>query len=261
MSKIDFKKVARLKGKSKLFFSLIVIAGTMQHTQAVASSHIMLENPFLNETKKNQQQIKGKILDGTGKPISGVSIAVKGTSKGTQSDASGNFSLDAKSGDVLVISSIGYKTKEVTVSGATISVELEEDQSQLDEVVVVGYGTQKMKEVTSSVAHVSADQFRQSGARNPLDLIQGKVAGLQVSRSGSNPNSGVATQLRGAISVTGSASPLFVIDGIPGGNPDLLQQDDIESIDVLKDGSGAAIYGTSANAGVILITTKRGEAW
>lgn len=192
------------------------------------------------------------MLDSNGKPIAGVTITVKGTSKSTQSDASGNFTLDAKSGQVLVATSIGYKTKEAFVEGSSVSIQLEADQSQLDEVVVVGYGTQRLKEVTSSVAHVSADQFRQSGARNPLDLIQGKVAGLQVSRGGSNPNSGVATQLRGAISVTGSASPLFVIDGIPGGNPDLLQQDDIESVDVLKDGSGAAIYGTSANAGVEL---------
>ncbi|WP_333621818.1 SusC/RagA family TonB-linked outer membrane protein [Sphingobacterium multivorum] len=259
MSKIDLKTVVRLKGESKLFLSLIFIAGAMQHAQATDSSQRMLSNSFLTESKKPQQQVKGKVLNANGKPISSVNITIKGTSKGTQSDASGNFSLDAKQGDVLVVSSIGYKAKEVTVSGETISVQLEEDQSQLEEVVVVGYGTQKIREVTSSVAHVSADQFRQSGARNPLDLIQGKVAGLQVSRSGSNPNSGVATQLRGAISVTGSASPLFVIDGIPGGNPDLLQQDDIESIDVLKDGSGAAIYGTSANAGVILITTKRGK--
>ena len=145
------------------------------------------------------------------------------------------------------------------MSGGQVTVNLVPDQEAIDAVVVVGYGTQKLREVTSSVAHVDAEQFRQSGARNPLDLIQGKVAGLQVSRSGSNPNSGVATQIRGAISVTGSASPLFVIDGIPGGNPDLLQQDDIESVDVLKDGSGAAIYGTSANAGVILITTKKGK--
>ncbi|WP_432709806.1 SusC/RagA family TonB-linked outer membrane protein, partial [Pedobacter sp.] len=128
------------------------------------------------------------------------------------------------------------------------------------EVVSVGYGTLPQKEVTSAVTHIPAEKFRQSGSRNPLDLIQGKVPGLVLTRaSGSNPNSGVDVQLRGAISITGSSSPLFVIDGIPGGNPDLLQQDDIASIDVLKDGSGAAIYGTSANAGVIIITTKKGK--
>ena len=183
----------------------------------------------------------------------------KGTEVAAQTDESGNFSISASNGDVLEITYIGFQQQEINVSGGQVTVNLVPDQEAIDAVVVVGYGTQKLREVTSSVAHVDAEQFRQSGARNPLDLIQGKVAGLQVSRSGSNPNSGVATQIRGAISVTGSASPLFVIDGIPGGNPDLLQQDDIESVDVLKDGSGAAIYGTSANAGVILITTKKGK--
>ncbi|MGJ1409653.1 SusC/RagA family TonB-linked outer membrane protein [Sphingobacterium thalpophilum] len=260
MSKVDVKSFVRLRKKSKLFFSLAVVAGSFQQVSAACGVFVKEgDSTPIKEVSFRQQQLKGKVLDVSGKPIVGVSIAVKGTVKGTQTDIQGNFSIEAESGDVLVVSSVGYKSKEVIVTGVTVTIQLDDDQGQLDEVVVVGYGTQKLKEVTSSVAHVSADQFRQSGARNPLDLIQGKVAGLQVSRSGSNPNSGVATQLRGAISVTGSASPLFVIDGIPGGNPDLLQQDDIESIDVLKDGSGAAIYGTSANAGVILITTKRGK--
>ena len=206
-----------------------------------------------------QETVTGVVKNlNTGEPISGVTVKVKGKESAAQTDESGNFTVNAVVGDVLQVSFIGFKTQEVPVSTAAMTVNLAPNEEEIDAVVVVGYGTQKLKEVTSSVAHVDAEQFRQSGARNPLDLIQGKVAGLQVSRSGSNPNSGVATQIRGAISVTGSASPLYVIDGIPGGNPDLLQQDDIESIDVLKDGSGAAIYGTSANAGVILITTKKG---
>ena len=208
----------------------------------------------------SQETITGIVRDlNTGEAISGATVRVKGTEVAAQTDESGNFSISASNGDVLEITYIGFQQQEINVSGGQVTVNLVPDQEAIDAVVVVGYGTQKLREVTSSVAHVDAEQFRQSGARNPLDLIQGKVAGLQVSRSGSNPNSGVATQIRGAISVTGSASPLFVIDGIPGGNPDLLQQDDIESVDVLKDGSGAAIYGTSANAGVILITTKKGK--
>ncbi len=211
------------------------------------------------EVAQTQETVSGTVKDlNTGEAVAGVTIRVKGKDAVTQTDEGGNFTIAAVVGDVLQVSFIGFKTQEVTVQGPRVQVNLSPNEQEIDAVVVVGYGTQKLKEVTSSVAHVDAEQFRQSGARNPLDLIQGKVAGLQVSRSGSNPNSGVATQIRGAISVTGSASPLFVIDGIPGGNPDLLQQDDIESIDVLKDGSGAAIYGTSANAGVILITTKKG---
>ncbi|PIQ21953.1 MAG: SusC/RagA family TonB-linked outer membrane protein, partial [Cytophagales bacterium CG18_big_fil_WC_8_21_14_2_50_42_9] len=126
-------------------------------------------------------------------------------------------------------------------------------------VVVVGYGTQRREEITAAVANITQEEFNQSGARNPMDLVRGKVAGLDVVRSSSNPNTGVALQIRGITSITGGQAPLVVIDGIPGGNLDLLQQDDIESISVLKDGSAAAIYGTRANGGVILVTTKKGK--
>src|SRR5690625_4903224 len=135
------------------------------------------------------------------------------------------------------------------------------DNLLLDEVVVVGYGTHRRREVTSAITKIGAEEFNQGGVRSPLDLIQGKVAGLTITRTqGNNPNAGTAIQLRGVTVLTGSISPLIVIDGIPGGSLDMLQQDDIESLDVLKDGSAAAIYGTRANRGVILITTKKGRA-
>lgn len=263
MSKIELKTVARLGKQTKLFFSLVVIAGTIHQAAAVTYSDSRISMKRTSKTlNKLQQEIKGRIVDeSTGKPVSGVSIRVKGTTLATQTNAQGDFNIDAKVGAILNISSIGYKPMEVpitTVSGLVVKISAESDQ--LEEVVVVGYGTLKSKEVTSAVAHVDSTQFNQGGARNPLDLIAGKVAGLQVTRTGgANPNSSPAVQLRGVVSVTGSQSPLYVIDGIPGGNMDLLQQDDIESIDVLKDGSGAAIYGSSANAGVILITTKKGK--
>ncbi|UKT62784.1 SusC/RagA family TonB-linked outer membrane protein [Pedobacter mucosus] len=211
-----------------------------------------------------QKAITGTVLDEKKLGLPGVGIKIQGKTGGSVTQENGKFSINVTSPtDILVFSYIGYQSKSVPAgTGATpLVVNLVPSETQkLDEVVVVGYGTLKTKEVTSSVTHVDTAQFRQSGARNPLDLIQGKVAGLNLTRtSGSNPNSGVNVQLRGAVTVTGSSSPLFVIDGIPGGNPDLLQQDDILSVDVLKDGSGAAIYGTSANAGVILITTKKGK--
>src|SRR5690606_8950941 len=130
-----------------------------------------------------------------------------------------------------------------------------------NEVVVIGYGTQKKKEITSAVANVSSEDFVQTGVRSPMELIQGKVAGLNIVRTqGNNPNGPTNIQLRGLTSVKGTTQPLIVIDGIPGGNLDLLQQDDIATFDVLKDGSAAAIYGTRGNAGVILITTKKGKS-
>ena len=221
---------------------------------------------LLNATAWAQnREIYGKITDSkNGDPLVGVTITVAGTSAGATTNQDGifRFSVPA-SAKTLTITYIGYIQKDapITVNGP-INIVLVESTTNLKEVSIVsiGYGTQNKDQVASAVTHVGPEDFREGGARNPLDLIQGKVAGLQITRTGgSNPNSGIAVQLRGAVSVTGSTTPLFVIDGIPGGNLDLLQQDDIASIDVLKDGSGAAIYGSTANAGVIIITTKKGK--
>lgn len=243
-----------------------VLFGLGFNYSGVFAAHINIERSTMLSTKKGVAdiQVQGVVRDETGQPVPGVSVRVKGTSTVVATDANGRFSLTAPATtSVLTFSFIGYDTQEVTVGNRTnITVNLKPNSTNLEtvEVVSVGYGTLDKKEVTSSVTHVDASEFRQSGSRNPLDLIQGKVPGLVLTRtSGSNPNSGVSVQLRGAVTVTGSASPLFVIDGIPDANPDLLQQDDIESIDVLKDGSGAAIYGTRGNAGVIIITTKKGK--
>jgi TonB-linked SusC/RagA family outer membrane protein len=208
--------------------------------------------------------ITGKVTDTPDHtPLPGVSVQVKGTSKGTQTGPDGTYKLEVpQDATALVFTFVGYKkTEAVLGTSGTMNVSLSADITALKDVVVVGYGTQKKSEVTSAITSISSEDFRQSGARNALDLIQGKVAGLQITRlGGTNPNTGVSIQLRGVTSLTGSMEPLVVIDGIPGGNLDLLQQDDIASISVLKDGSAAAIYGTQANGGVILITTKRGKA-
>ena len=212
-----------------------------------------------------QKRITGLVVDEQSKPLPGVGVK-SASNKSTVTDATGKFSIMAAPTEMLSFSYIGYTpvTRAAGSGNAPLSVRLVPDAGQVLEnvtIVGVGYGTLDKREVTSSVAHLDSADFRQSGARSPLDLIQGKVAGLQLTRTGgSNPNSGVNIQLRGVVTTRGSASPLFVIDGIPGANPDLLQQDDIASIDVLKDGSGAAIYGTSANAGVIIITTKKGKS-
>lgn len=223
-----------------------------------------LENSSLYTVTKHQQKtIVGTVSSATDQsPLPGVSVVIKGTNKGTTTDERGRFSIEATPTDILVFSYIGYVSRELTAGNQSqISVSLQDESNNLEEVVVVGYGTQKRKEVTSAVATVKAEDFNAGGSRSPMDLIQGKVAGLTVTRTqGNNPNSSAAIQLRGVTSLSGDRSPLVVIDGIPGGNLDLLQQDDIESFDVLKDGSAAAIYGTRANAGVILITTKKGKA-
>ncbi|MBB6236020.1 TonB-linked SusC/RagA family outer membrane protein [Pedobacter sp. AK013] len=208
-----------------------------------------------------QKIVSGTVLDENNQPIPGVGIKNVTSGKGVVTDVTGKFSIEANVGDVIRISYIGYITQNITIANqTTLNVKLAVSaDTKLDDVVVVGYGTLREKEITSAIAKVDSTKFRQSGSRNPLDLLVGKVAGLQISRNSSNPNSGVGIQLRGVTSVSGTASPLIIIDGIPGGNLDLLQQDDIESFSVLKDGSGAAIYGTRANAGVIIVTTKKGK--
>lgn len=205
----------------------------------------------------------GKVIDQVSQqPISGATVRIKGSELATSTDDAGKFSINAQIGDVLEISYLGFLATELKVgSSKSLQVSLLKDNKNLDEVVVIGYGSIRKGDVTSASSHVKPSEFRQSGARNAMDLLQGKVAGLQISRgSGSNPNSGVSIQIRSSTSIEGSNSPLVVIDGIPGGNLDLLQQEDIESIDVLKDGSAAAIYGTRANGGVVLVTTKKGKS-
>lgn len=207
--------------------------------------------------------ISGKVTDDRDNaPLPGVTVTVKNSTVATQTNEEGTFSLQVPQGsETLVFSFIGYHKKEVRIGNQSqFDVSLESNEEALDEVVVVGYGTMKKKEITSAVTSVKAKDFNPGGTRSPLDLIQGKVAGLVITRTqGNNPNSSAAVQMRGVSSINGTRSPLIVIDGIPGGNLDLVQQDDIESFDVLKDGSAAAIYGTRANAGVILITTKKGN--
>lgn len=223
---------------------------------------------FGGTTSANWRQtaISGTVLDASGEPVAGVTVTVKGGTQAASTDEKGEFSLSAKEGDVLVFMMLGYEQTEQTVSGtAPLSVTMKETADALEEVVVVGYGTQKKTNITSAVSQVDADEMHEGGVRSPMDLIRGKVSGLSVTRPGgnNNPNEDAKIQLRGATTLStagGANQPLVVIDGIPGGNLNLLQQDDIESISVLKDGSAAAIYGTRGNAGVILVTTKKGKS-
>lgn len=226
----------------------------------------VLENNLIVLTlKDNSQQylIKGRITDESGEPLVGVTVTIKGTYRGVVSDYNGEYSIQAdNSQSVLVFSFVSMTTQEIEVGNrSTINVVMKEDVYGLEEVVVVGYGTQKRSEVTASIASVSSDDFISVGTKSAIDLLQGKVSGLVVTRTdGNDPRSSSSIQIRGVSSLSASTEPLIVIDGVPGGNLDLLQQDDIESFDVLKDGSAAAIYGTRGTNGVILITTKKGKS-
>ena len=202
-------------------------------------------------------KVAGKVTDASGMPLIGVSVTVKDTVKGTATDVDGNYALDAQKTDVLVFEFLGYKTQEITVGSQTvINVSLVEDMTAIDQVVVVGYGTMEKKMVTSSVSSVSGDALMPgAGNVSVANALRGKVGSLVISGTDS-ANAGQSLQLRGSASINGGTGPLVVIDGMPGGDIRSVLPEDIKSIDVLKDASAGAIYGSRAAGGVILITTK-----
>jgi len=207
-----------------------------------------------------QNIVTGTVTDENGEGIPGVNLVVKGTSTGTITDFDGNYSIDAEEGSVLVVSYVGYSSQEITVGSSTsISIQLQMDVASLEEIVVTGYGNQRRKEITSAVTTVKESDFNKGLNTSPMGLLQGKVAGLTVSKPGSDPNDGYVLRLRGISTIGANSSPLIVIDGVAGGSMDSVDPNDIASIDVIKDGAAAAIYGTRGSSGVILITTKRGN--
>jgi TonB-linked SusC/RagA family outer membrane protein len=205
--------------------------------------------------------VKGKVTSATEGPLPGVNIVLQGTVQGTMTDAGGNYSISVPGPDaVLVFSFISYTTQSVTVgTQATLDVVLAPAMSTLNEVVVTGYGTQKKREITSSVANVKSDDFNKGNVENPVQLIQGKVAGLEISKPTGDPNGTFDIRLRGLSTIGANLGPLVVIDGVIGASLDNVDPSDIDAISILKDGSAAAIYGTRGSGGVILVTTKKGK--
>ncbi|MDY4845974.1 MAG: TonB-dependent receptor [Parabacteroides sp.] len=209
-----------------------------------------------------QGAIKGKILDENGEPIIGANVIEKGTTNGTITDLDGNYTLTVNNlkNAVLQVSYIGYNTVETPVKGQkTLDVKMASSVVNLGEVVAIGYGTQTRKEITGSVANVSQENFNKGVNRDAADLLQGKVAGLQITSGSGDVTRDSQIRLRGTSTLQNDQGPMIVIDGVPGGDMSTVSPSDIESISVLKDASSAAIYGSRAAGGVILITTKRGS--
>ncbi|MFS8616313.1 MAG: TonB-dependent receptor [Solitalea sp.] len=208
-----------------------------------------------------QTSIRGTITDKeTGAGLPGATVQVKGTTIGTSADENGNYEINSPGDAVLVFSLMGYKSLEVPAGDQTrIDVQLEMDLARLEEVVVVGYGTQQQRDISGSVTNLSSRDFNRGVNRNAVDMLQGKVAGLIVTTGSGDVSSGKTIRLRGTSSLTGSSEPFVVIDGVPGLNMNSVAPQDIESISILKDASAAAIYGSRAASGVILITTKKGK--
>lgn len=221
-----------------------------------------------HESAGIQQQVRkitGVIKDATGEPVIGANVVVKGTTNGTMSDVDGKFELQVPAGAILQVSYIGYVAQEIPVKEqAVLNVLLKEDSEMLDEVVVVGYGVQKKSDVTGSVTSVSKDRLEKIPVTNVLQAVQGAAAGVTITQTSSIPGDAPDALVRGRNSINASSGPYIVVDGVPisktGGSLNDVNPNDIESMEILKDASAVAIYGTNGANGVILITTKRGAS-
>ncbi|RZK99304.1 MAG: hypothetical protein EOO89_31230, partial [Pedobacter sp.] len=208
-----------------------------------------------------QSTIRGKVTDEKGLPLPGAGVAVKNTSASTVTNPNGDFTLTSTTTNpTLVVSFIGYITKEVVANSANVTISLMADSKALGEVVIVGYGQQKKSDVTGAIAGIKGEALLEVPSANPIAALQGRIAGVDISRNSSRPGAGGQIRIRGNRSLSGTSDPLIVLDGVPfGGSVNEINNDDIASIDILKDASSTAIYGFRGSNGVILITTKRGR--
>ena len=213
--------------------------------------------------KGTVRKIEGTVKDTKGEPIIGATVMVKGTATGTITDFDGNFSLDATDGANLEISYVGYQSQQIkAISGKLLAVTLKEDTEILDEVVVVGYGTQRKRDVTTSIASVRASDLKGQPVSSMAEAMAGKMPGVQITQGTGAPGSSLQIKVRGTGTITAGTSPLYVVDGVPLAKDQLntFNMNDVESIEVLKDASSAAIYGSRGSNGVVLITTKKGTS-
>lgn len=261
-NQVDVNRKVSVKVKSKPVSQVLDnllkntdITYTMEGTHIVLTKNAVNAHPVLQQTKN----VTGKVVDGNGEPVIGANVVVKGTTNGTITDLDGNFSVEADSKAVLNVSYIGYLSKEVVVGNQNVlNIVLLEDTKTLDEVVVIGYGTQKKADLTGSVANVSTEKLNTQSNATIGQALQGKIAGVDIVSQGGAPGGSTRIMVRG-IGTLNNASPLYIVDGMYMTGIDHINPNDIASIDVLKDASSAAIYGSRAANGVIIITTKEGS--
>lgn len=244
-------------GNKKLLATLVIGITFISGMHSVFASSVFGEMKGISLIQQ-ENVIKGIVVDTNGETVIGASVLVKGTTNGTITDLDGNFTLSGVPSDAVIqVSFVGYQTLDIPIKGQTsIRVTLKEDTETLDEVVVVGYGTMKKSDLTGSVASVSSEKLSARGATSLEEALQGVVPGVNITQSNSRAGGGFDMQIRGQASINKESSPLYVIDGVVCSSMDFLNPEDIERIDVLKDASSTAIYGSRASAGVIMITTK-----
>ena len=223
---------------------------------------ILSISPLEISGQNNSGIVSGSVFNSGQEPLVGVSVFVKGTNIGTMTDADGRFSVKAEDGQSLEFRYIGYDTKVVTVNGKTMSVTMSENQVILDDVVVIGYGTQKKSDLTGSLSSVKGEDIVKTGDTNITQSLQGKAPGVYVTSNSGTPGAGATIRIRGYGSISTDLTPLYVVDGQPmeESSVNTINPIDIENIEVLKDASATAIYGSRGANGVILITTKKGKS-
>lgn len=261
------QKITIDKRNSTLKDVLEVITAKANLSYTIKGRHIILTQKVEKtavggsaSAKPSERTVTGIVKDETDFPVVGANIVIPKTKKGVITDINGAFSLNVTPGDIIEISYLGYMTQEIKVTDQkSLNIVLRENAKALSEVVVVGYGAVKKSDLTGSVASVSNANLVRGGNTNSAGALQGELSGVTIVRSNNKPGGGYDIKIRGINSITASSSPLIVIDGVPGGNLDFVNPDDIEKIDVLKDASATAIYGSSGANGVIIVTTKRGQ--
>ena len=261
-NQVDINKITSVKVKNEAVAQVLdrILSGTGINYE-LEGTHIILTTEAIKDLHAQQQAktVTGTVTDVSGEPIIGANIRIKGTTTGTITDIDGNFSIEAEPQSVIEVSCIGYLTQETVINNQkSIRFLLKEDTKTLDEVVVIGYGVQKKADLTGSVANINTEKLNTQSNANIGQALQGKIAGVDIVSQGGAPGSGTRIMVRG-IGTLNNASPLYIVDGMYMNSIDHINPNDIASIDVLKDASSAAIYGSRAANGVIIVTTKEGS--
>lgn len=261
-NQVDINKITSVKVKNEAVAQVLdkILSGTGINYE-LEGTHIILTTEAIKDLHAQQQAktVTGTVTDVSGEPIIGANIRIKGTTTGTITDIDGNFSIEAEPQSVIEVSYIGYLTQETVINNQkSIRFLLKEDTKTLDEVVVIGYGVQKKADLTGSVANINTEKLNTQSNANIGQALQGKIAGVDIVSQGGAPGSGTRIMVRG-IGTLNNASPLYIVDGMYMNSIDHINPNDITSIDVLKDASSAAIYGSRAANGVIIVTTKEGS--
>ncbi|MDB0990456.1 TonB-dependent receptor [Phocaeicola vulgatus] len=261
-NQVDINKITSVKVKNEAVAQVLdrTLSGTGINYE-LEGTHIILTTEAIKDLHAQQQAktVTGTVTDASGEPIIGANIRIKGTTTGTITDIDGNFSIEAEPQSVIEVSYIGYLTQETVINNQkSIRFLLKEDTKTLDEVVVIGYGVQKKADLTGSVANINTEKLNTQSNANIGQALQGKIAGVDIVSQGGAPGSGTRIMIRG-IGTLNNASPLYIVDGMYMNSIDHINPNDIASIDVLKDASSAAIYGSRAANGVIIVTTKEGS--